>query len=249
MPLTTKPLSLRVNAALFDVDGTIIISQPAIAAFWRDFGKDKPYFDADHVIKVSHGCRTYDMIAKYAPDYANEEYVNKLEGEVPDKFGQHALEVPGAVKLCRALHALPKEKWAVATSGTRDLAQKWFKILQIERPKLFITANDVKHGKPHPDPYLIGRNGLGYPINKEDPSKSKVVVFEDAPAGIAAGQAAGCKIIGVATTFDQEFLIDKGCDLVIKNYESVQVQYHADTDELEFTFNEYLYAKDDLLKW
>lgn len=48
MPLTTKPLSLKINAALFDVDGTIIISQPAIAAFWRDFGKDKPYFDADN---------------------------------------------------------------------------------------------------------------------------------------------------------------------------------------------------------
>lgn len=250
MPLTTKPLSFKVNAALFDVDGTIIISQPAIAAFWRDFGKDKPYFDAEHVINISHGWRTYDAIAKFAPDYADEDYVTKLEGEIPEKYGQHSIEVPGAVKLCNDLNKLPKEKWAVATSGTRDMARKWFDILGIKRPEYFITANDVKQGKPFPEPYLKGRDGLGFPINKEDPSKSKVIVFEDAPAGIAAGKAAGCKIVGIATTFDKEFLIEKGCDIIVKNHESIEVgAYNAETDEVEFIFNDYLYAKDDLLKW
>lgn len=250
MPLTTKPLSLKINAALFDVDGTIIISQPAIAAFWRDFGKDKPYFDAEHVIHISHGWRTYDAIAKFAPDFADEEYVNKLEGEIPEKYGEHSIEVPGAVKLCNALNALPKKKWAVATSGTRDMAKKWFDILKIKRPEYFITANDVKQGKPHPEPYLKGRNGLGFPINEQDPSKSKVVVFEDAPAGIAAGKAAGCKIVGIATTFDLDFLKEKGCDIIVKNHESIRVgEYNAETDEVELIFDDYLYAKDDLLKW
>ncbi|CCK72771.1 glycerol-1-phosphatase HOR2 KNAG_0L01510 [Huiozyma naganishii CBS 8797] len=250
MPLTEKPLSLKVNAALFDVDGTIIISQPALAAMWQDFGKDKPYFDADHVTKISHGWRTYDAIAKFAPDFANHEYVAKLEGSIPEKFGQHAIEVPGAVKLCNSFNELPKEKWAVATSGTKEMATKWFELLKIKRPSNFITAADVEHGKPDPEPYLKGRNGLGYPINKEDPSKSKVVVFEDAPAGVAAGQAAGCKIIGVATTFDVEFLKGKGCDIIVKDHRSIRVGgYDAKTDEVELIFDDYLYAKDDLLKW
>ena len=109
MGLTTKPLSLKVNAALFDVDGTIIISQPAIAAFWRDFGKDKPYFDAEHVIQVSHGWRTFDAIAKFAPDFANEEYVNKLEAEIPVKYGEKSIEVPGAVKLQRFERSTKRE--------------------------------------------------------------------------------------------------------------------------------------------
>lgn len=104
----------------------------------------------------------------------------------------------------------------MATSGTRDMAQKWFEHLGIRRPKYFITANDVKQGKPHPEPYLKGRNGLGYPINEQDPSKSKVVVFEDAPAGIAAGKAAGCKIIGIATTFDLDFLKEKAATSLLK---------------------------------
>ncbi|CCK69912.1 glycerol-1-phosphatase RHR2 KNAG_0D01600 [Huiozyma naganishii CBS 8797] len=250
MSSITKPVSLKVNACLFDVDGTIIISQPAIAAMWRDFGKDKPDFDAEHVIHISHGWRTYDAIAKFAPEFANEEFVAKLEGEIPAKYGEHSIQVPGAVKLCKELNTLPKEKWAVATSGTFEMASQWFKLLGIDRPEYFITASDVQNGKPHPEPYLKGRNGLGYPINEKDPSKSKVVVFEDAPAGIAAGKAAGCKIIGIATTFDLDFLKEKGCDIIVKNHESIRLgDYNAETDEVELIFDDYLYAKDDLLQW
>ncbi|KAL6940611.1 DL-glycerol-3-phosphatase [Hanseniaspora vineae] len=249
--MAVTPISFKVNACLFDVDGTIIISQPAIAAFWRDFGKDKPYFDAEHVIHVSHGWRTYDAIAKFAPDFADEKLVDKLEGEIPEKYGQFSIQVPGSVKLCNDLNALPKEKWSVATSGTRDMAQKWFKVLGIKRPSSFITANDVTQGKPHPEPYLKGRNNLGYPINKEHPEKSKVVVFEDAPAGIKAGKDAGCKVIGIATTFTKDQLLELGqCDIIVKNLESISLGgYDAETDEVELIFNDYLWVSDDLQKW
>ncbi|CCF60699.1 hypothetical protein KAFR_0L00910 [Kazachstania africana CBS 2517] len=247
---TKTPIILKVNAALFDVDGTIIISQPAIAEMWRDFGKDKPYFDSEFVIKISHGARTYDMIAKYAPDFANEKFVRQLEDKIPDKFGDHSYEVPGATKLCNEFNKLPKEKWAVATSGTFEMAHKWFDILGIKRPTYFITANDVKNGKPHPEPYLKGRIGLGYPVNEQKPSHSKVVVFEDAPNGVKSGQAAGCKIIGVATTFDQDFLKEKGCDLIIKDFTQVKLNgYDPIKDEVELQFNDYIYAKPDLMVW
>ncbi|AMD19992.1 HCL159Wp [Eremothecium sinecaudum] len=246
----SRSISLKVNAALFDVDGTIIISQPALAEFWKDFAKDKPYMDPVHVMSATHGWRTFDAVAKFAPDYANKEYVTKLEGLIPEKYGKYSLEVPGSVKLCAALNLLPKEKWAVGTSGTFEMAHKWFKVLGIKRPSNFITANDVKQGKPHPEPYLKGRTLLGYPVNEQQPSASKAVVFEDAPAGIAAGKAAGCKIIGVATTFDVPFLKEKGCDIIIKDYSGVRVGgYDPETDEVEFIFDEYLYAKDDLLEW
>ncbi|CCD22411.1 glycerol-1-phosphatase RHR2 NDAI_0A02530 [Naumovozyma dairenensis CBS 421] len=248
--MSKEPISLRVNAALFDVDGTIIISQPALAAFWKDFAEDKPYFNAEHVIHVSHGWRTFDAIAKFAPDFADRDYVTKLEGEIPIKFGEHSIQVPGAVDLCNDLNKLPKEKWAVATSGTFEMASKWFELLGIKRPTYFITANDVKKGKPNPDPYLMGRNGLGYPINEKDPSRSKVIVFEDAPAGIAAGKAAGCKIVGVATTFSLDYLQERGCDIIVKNHESIELGvYDEEKDEIEFIFHDYLFAKDDLLEW
>ncbi|CCE64909.1 hypothetical protein TPHA_0J00860 [Tetrapisispora phaffii CBS 4417] len=243
----TQQYKVKLNAALFDVDGTIIISQPAIAAFWREFGKDKPYFDAEYVIANSHGMRTFDVISKFARDFASREYVNTLESEIPDRFGSHAIEVIGSVKLCEKLNALPKEKWAVATSGTFEMARKWFKILGIERPHYFITANDVHNGKPHPEPYIRGRTGLGYPPENKD---AKVVVFEDAPAGATAGTAAGCKVIGLATTYPVEKLIEFGCDMVIKDYSNVEIgEYDPTTDTVEFFFNDVLYIKDDMKNW
>ncbi|CUS23269.1 LAQU0S09e00980g1_1 [Lachancea quebecensis] len=245
-----KPISLKVNAALFDVDGTIIISQPATNAFWRDFAKDKPYFVVDEVLKVSHGCRTFDIISRFAPDFADEAKVAEMEALIPAKYGEHSIEVPGAVGLCNKLNALPKEKWAVATSGTRGLAVQWFELLGISKPTYFITANDVKQGKPFPEPYLKGRNGLGYPVNEKEPSKSKAIVFEDAPAGVAAGKAAGCKVIGIATTFDLDYLKQHDCDIIVKDLSAVRIGgYDADADEVEFIFDDYLYAKDDILTW
>lgn len=247
---SSKPISLKVNAALFDVDGTIIISQPATNAFWRDFAKDKPYFIVDEVLKVSHGCRTFDTISRFAPDFADEAKIVEMETQIPAKYGEHSIEVPGAVNLCHALNALPKEKWAVATSGTRGLAVQWFKLLGITMPTYFITANDVKQGKPHPEPYLKGRNELGYPVNEKEPSKSKAIVFEDAPAGIAAGKAAGCKVIGIATTFDLDYLKKHDCDIIVEDLSTVRIgSYDAETDEVEFIFSDYLYAKDDVLTW
>lgn len=248
--LTKKPIEFRVNAAIFDVDGTLIISQPAIAEMWRDFGKDKPYFDAEHVIAISHGWRTYDAIKAFAPEYADEKFVAKLEGEIPVKFGDYAIQVPGAVDMCRSLNALPKQKWAVGTSGTFEMASQWFKYLGIERPKVFITASDVENGKPNPEPYLKCRGGLGCLVNEMHPERAKAVVFEDAPAGIKAAKGARCKVCGIATTFDLSALKDHGCDIIIKNFESVRVGgYDPETDEVIFIFDDYLYAKEDLLEW
>lgn len=250
---TKQPISLKVNACLFDVDGTIIISQPAIQAFWKHFADDKPEleWDGEHIMHVTHGWRTYDAIKKFAPKYATVEYADECERNIPEKYGEFSVQVPGSVKLCQDLNSLPKEKWSVATSGTRDMAQKWFEFLGIKRPSSFITANDVEHGKPHPEPYLKGRNNLGYPINVEHPEHSKVVVFEDAPAGITAGKDAGCKVIGIATTFDVADLkkLEK-CDIIVKDLTQVKLGgYDAEKDEVELIFEDYEWVSPSLQQW
>jgi sugar-phosphatase len=56
-----------------------------------------------------------------------------------------------------------------------------------------ICAEDVEHGKPHPEPYLRGAAALGA-------APAGCVVVEDAPAGIAAGVAAGMRVIAISTT-------------------------------------------------
>jgi sugar-phosphatase len=56
-----------------------------------------------------------------------------------------------------------------------------------------VTADMVVHGKPHPEPYLLGAAMLGL-------APADCVVIEDAPAGVASGLAAGCRVLGVLTS-------------------------------------------------
>ncbi|KAH3682165.1 hypothetical protein WICPIJ_006862 [Wickerhamomyces pijperi] len=252
MTVQKQPLKLRIKAALFDVDGTIINSQGAITAFWFDFAKDKPYMNGQEVMDATHGWRTFDAIAKFAPDFAKEEYVLQLEEEIPDKFGDKVKEIPGSIKLVNSILDLSrvggadKEKLAVVTSGTWGMAHKWFDILGLQRPKSFITAESVQNGKPHPEPYLLGRSTLGYEATPN--SKDTVVVFEDAPAGIKAGKAADCFVIGIASTFDKDTVQSFGPDVVVPDLRGVEVSgYDAAEDEFTLTINEYSYVSERLL--
>lgn len=241
------PLVLNVHAALFDVDGTIVDSSQPIFDFWKDFAKDKPDFDAQYIYDTCHGWRTFDVIAKYAPQFADPDYVNQLEGSVPDKFGSSAKEIPGAIDLVNTLLNMEtgddKQRIAVGTSGTYDMASKWFNILGLTRPEVFITAEDVTNGKPDPEPYLMGRNMLGY-----GDADKKVVVFEDAPAGVKAGHGAGCFVVGIASTFDADFVKECGADAVVKDLRSVKVTgYNPVDDTFQLHIDEYHHVSDRLL--
>lgn len=223
-------------------------SSDAIADFWTHFGKDKPYFDADHVIDVSHGCRTFDMIALYAPDFAIPEYVTELEKTIPDVFGGKAREIPGSIKLVNDLLKLEeieeKQRMAVVTSGTPYMATKWFQILGLTKPEVFITSASVTQGKPHPEPYLLGREGLGY----TDASR-KVIVFEDAPAGIKSGKDAGCFVIGIASTLTAEELKNHGADLVVPDLLGITVgNIDQESDTLQLIISDYHHISEERLR-
>ena len=110
-------------------------------------------------------------------------------GESDDTDGVVAL--PGAASL---LESLPADRWAVATSGSRRLATTRLAHGGLPLPRVLVTAEDVERGKPDPQPYLAAAAALG-----AEPSRCLVV--EDAPAGIAAGKAAGAAVLAVTTTF------------------------------------------------
>ena len=84
MTKTQQPAVFYINAALFDCDGTLVNSTGAISEFWRDFGKTRPHVDPEEIIRTSHGCRTYDVIAKWSPADADVEQVTAWEGAIPD---------------------------------------------------------------------------------------------------------------------------------------------------------------------
>jgi sugar-phosphatase len=88
---------------------------------------------------------------------------------------------------------LPSERWAIVTSATLELAERRLDAAGIPRPGVMITAEDVTRGKPAPDGFALAAKRLGF-------DAADCLVFEDAPAGIAAGEAAGADVMVITAT-------------------------------------------------
>ncbi|KFY34800.1 hypothetical protein V494_06461 [Pseudogymnoascus sp. VKM F-4513 (FW-928)] len=201
---------------LFDLDGTIIDSTDAVEKHWHQIGKEIGV-DPKVILQTSHGRRSIDVLQILSPELANWDYVCKVEGQIPALYGADAVEIPGARPLCDSLSTTtPPVPWAIVTSGTSPLANGWLRILKLPAPEHFVTAESVANGKPDPQGYLMGAESL-----KLDPKG--LLVLEDSPAGIRAGKAAGCRVLGVATTHTAREVKEAGADWVVEDLRSVVV--------------------------
>ena len=99
--------------------------------------------------------------------------------------------MPGAAEL---LAHLPPERFAIVTSATRPLAVARLGYAGIPVPRHMVTANNVLHGKPSPEPFLNGAALLGF-------TPTECLVFEDSPAGISSACSAGMRVIALQTTY------------------------------------------------
>ena len=107
---------------------------------------------------------------------------------------------------------LPPDRWAVVTSGNRKLARARLQAAGLVPPAL-VTADDVRRGKPDPEPFLLGARRLGV-----DPGQC--LVIEDAPSGLKAAEGAGMRTVAVTTTHKAEEL---QADAVIADLSAVRV--------------------------
>ncbi len=90
--------------------------------------------------------------------------------------------------------------------------------MKLTPPTYLVTAEDVTHGKPDPECYLLGRSRLGLE------NKSDFLVVEDAPSGIRAGKAAGFKVIGLLTTHSLQQIRDAGADWIVNDLRDVTLR-------------------------
>jgi len=120
--------------------------------------------------------------------------VNSGGATVIDARGMYVM--PGAIDLLRSI---PEGRWGVVTSGSRLLAANRLRHCGLPVPRVLVTADDVAHGKPHPEPYLKGAERLGF-------EPADCLVIEDAPAGIQAARAGGMKVIGITSTYTADAL-------------------------------------------
>jgi mannitol-1-/sugar-/sorbitol-6-phosphatase len=149
-----------------------------------------------------HGRRTREAIAELAPELdADAEAALVEDREATDTAGVVAL--PGA----QALLGSPR-RLAIVTSGSSQLAHARLRAAGLPVPDVLITAESVARGKPDPEPYLLAAARLGL-------RPGDCTVFEDAPAGVQAGKAAGMRVVGVTTTVNAEELA--AADVVVPN--------------------------------
>jgi sugar-phosphatase len=152
------PLDLTAAAALFDMDGTLVDSTAVVEAIWQDFCRQHGP-DAAVLVPWSHGRRTADTVRHFLPDTPEDEVaaiVSRLESrEAGTMTG--IVEIPGARTLLKSLD-LP---WAVVTSAPRDLAIRRMVAAGLPVPEVLVPADEIDHGKPHPDGYLRAAELLG----------------------------------------------------------------------------------------
>jgi len=205
---------IHCAALLFDLDGVLINSTPAVARVWRNWAIEHG-FDPEEVVSRAHGRPSLTTVREYLPDADHEAENREVERrEIEDLEG--VVPLPGALDL---LASLPKDRWTIVTSCTRPLAEVRIKAAGLPLPKKLITSNDVTHGKPHPEPFLKGAAVLGFAAND-------CVVFEDVPAGVRAGKSAGARVIAFPTTVKESALREAGADWILKNCGDVRLTHY-----------------------
>jgi mannitol-1-/sugar-/sorbitol-6-phosphatase len=177
------------SAILFDLDGVLVDSTRSVERQWRIWAAENGV-NVKTLLEVTHGLRTSETIEWVAPHLNVQAEVDRIEArEAADTEGVTVMA--GAREL---VGSIPARRWAVVTSGTRLLATARLNLAQIPIPDVLVTAEDVVNGKPDPEPYRKGAELLGL-------NPSECVIIEDAPAGIAAGRAAGARVIALAGTY------------------------------------------------
>jgi sugar-phosphatase len=195
-------VEVAYRGLLFDLDGVLIDSTPAVARVWSRWAIEHG-FDPEDTVRRAHGRPSITTIRELLPNADHEAENQQVEqGEIEDVEG--LVPLPGAREF---LNSLRPNQWTIVTSCTRPLAETRLKAAGLPIPPRLLTSNDVKFGKPNPEPYLKGAAILVFP-------EMDCIVFEDAPAGIRAGKAAGATVIAFSTTAPGAELADAGADIL-----------------------------------
>lgn len=203
-------VEIEVSGLLFDMDGVLVSSIGSVLRSWRRWAKHYGLPNADKV-EIPHGVRAVDIMVQLKPDIDTVEGLKLIEDiEVADTAD---IEVLAGVKVL--LESLPAHRWAIVTSATHRLLLGRLEAAGLPVPDYIISGDQVKRGKPDPEPYRRGAELLR--VQPQD-----CLVFEDAPSGVRAGVAAGCRVLGVLGTHTAEELREAGANWIVSSLANVR---------------------------
>lgn len=207
---------MKCKCFLFDLDGTLIDSLPASEKIWTRWAIEHQC-DIRDVLNYIHGRQAIESLRHFlngeSEDFILKEWIELEKKECAETSS--IIPLPGAFEI---LNFLDKNKipWAIVTSGTPKLAKARHEAANLPSPNLFITAEHVKNSKPHPEPYLLAAEKLGF-------EPSDCVVFEDAVAGILSGIQAGCQVIAINSHINTD--IRKNISIQISSLNELTLNY------------------------
>ena len=212
--------TVRVRGVRLDMDGVLISSTASDERSWRRWARLHG-MENSFQLEATHGRRTIDTVRELRPDLDAEVELARLEDF--DAEDQDGIVVLRGVR--QLLEALPGGAWTVVTSASRRLMRGRLLTAGLRVPEQVVTGDDVSRGKPDPEPYARGAAVLG--LRPEE-----CLVIEDAPAGVRAGKAAGCRVLGVSFSHAAEALME--ADWVVDALERVSVRVEGGELLLEF---------------
>lgn len=206
----------KFDGLLFDLDGTLIDSSQVIDRAWGAFAS-KYGFAVDDILPKIQGKPAHESIAILRPTASRNDIAQdtKWLEEIESSDIEGVIALPGAVDLLNSLNN-QQIPWAIVTSGTLPVATARINAARLPFPAVLVTPEQVKRGKPDPEPYILGATKLGLDVKK-------CVVFEDAPAGIQSGHQAGAKTVGLLTQFSALALQEKYADICITTLMEVTI--------------------------
>jgi sugar-phosphatase len=173
-------LKIKAEYILFDLDGTLVDSTESINECWCEWSRSNG-LDAKLVSEYSIGRTAIDTISHFLGEDARcIEMVRRFTNREIE-LAKHAKPLPFAKDF---VNSLPLKQWAIVTSATKALAEARLSSAGLPIPRVLVTAESVKFGKPNPECYLLAAKLL-------QTSTKSCLVFEDAPSGVAAAQSAG----------------------------------------------------------
>ncbi|HXH16173.1 MAG TPA: HAD-IA family hydrolase [Sphingomonas sp.] len=177
------------GAFLFDMDGTILTSIASAERTWTAWAIAHG-LDVATFLPTIHGVQSVETIRRLGLPGIDPvvEAAGITAAEMEDVGDIEP--IAGAAAF---LASLPPERWTIVTSAPRALAKVRLEAAGIPVPATMIAADDIPNGKPAPDCFLTAADRLGV-------AASDCLVFEDAAAGIAAGEAAGADVLVITAT-------------------------------------------------
>lgn len=196
-------------AALFDFDGVVMDTESQYTLFWDAVGKKYH----PEIPDFGHHIKGQTLTSIYEKYFAGQPDVRERLTQEHHRFEERMQfeYIPGVVDFLKELRGNGVKIAVVTSSDNRKMAH-----VHRAHPELaslvdrILTADLFTHSKPHPECFLLGAEVLGVPIEN-------CVVFEDSFHGLEAGNRAGMKVIGLATTNPAEAIAGK-CALVIPDF-------------------------------